>query len=266
MLPIAGIAMSFLDTQPTALDSEDVAGSWARFQVQDSRQVLADLREVCQTNVPLTIGAPRGPIITATLWSVDDVRRLLSFNVNAEPSHPVEAYDVQRLWAVCYLGDVKLQFPLARAELEGYPKAVRLSAELPKTMFRLHRRQSHRVRRAGDTLGVVQIAGAAVGPPGPLRVSLADIGIGGCAFWLGANGPRWSVGDVLRPVEVSLPGEQIFRVALSVRHITGQAPGHGLQRVGCAWADLTPEATQALQRCIEPGQRRRGMLSLTFTI
>src|SRR5450631_627689 len=102
--------MSFLDTQPTALDAEDVAGTWARFQVQDPRQLLANLREVCQTNVPLTIGAPKGPTMSAMLWSVDDVRRLLSFNITSDASHPVEAYDVQRLWAVCYLGNIKLQF------------------------------------------------------------------------------------------------------------------------------------------------------------
>jgi hypothetical protein len=258
--------MSFLDTQPTALDSSDVAGSWAKFQVQDPRQCLADLREACRTNVPVTIGAPGGPTLSGTLWSVDDVRRQVHFVVQAESALSVEAFDVRRMWAVCYLGDVKLQFPLAGATLEGHPSPNKLSADLPRTLFRLHRRDGYRVRRAGDTLGVLQIGAAATGTPTGLRVSLADIGKGGCAFWLSGNGPRWRAGDKLQPVEVALPGEPIFRAALDVRHITEQGPAGSMRRVGCAWADLAPEALAALQRAIEPGQRRRGLLSLTFTI
>jgi c-di-GMP-binding flagellar brake protein YcgR len=260
--------MSFLDTQPSAPDTSDVAGAWARFQVQDPRQLLADLREACSTSVPVTIGAVGGgPTLPATLWSVDDVRAKLSFNVHSEDGEPTEAFDIRRLWAVCYLGDVKLQFPLARATFEGDASSRRLSADLPKTIFRLHRREGHRVRRAGDALGIVQFGTEAVGSAAPLRVSLADIGIGGCAFWLGvAAGPRWAVGDVLRPVEVSLPGEPIFKAGLSVRHVTNRAPSETLQRVGCAWMDLTPDSKAALMRAIEPGQRRRGLLSMTFTI
>jgi hypothetical protein len=257
--------MSFLDTQPTALDSADVAGAWAKFQVQDPRQLLADLREACRTNVPVTIGAPSGPTLTGTLWSVDDVRRRVHFMVQAESSLSVEAFDVRRMWAVCYLGDVKLQFPLAGAALEGHPSPTQLTADLPKTMFRLHRRDGHRVRRAGDTLGVLQISAAATGSQS-LRVSLADISKGGCAFWLSAHGPRWAAGARLRPVEVALPGEPIFQAALDVRHVTEHMPAGGMRRVGCAWAELSGSGLEAVQRAIEPGQRRRGLLSLTFTI
>ena len=177
-----------------------------------------------------------------------------------------EALDTRRLWAVCYLGDVKLQFPLARATFDGDLASTRLNADLPKTIYRLHRREGHRVRRAGDALGIVQFSAQAVGPAAPLRVSLADIGIGGCAFWLGVTGPRWSLGEVLRPVEVSLPGEPIFKAGLCVRHVTNRAPSETLQRVGCSWVDLTDDARAALLRAIEPGQRRRGLLSLSFTI
>jgi len=259
--------MAFLDTQPSAPDASDEAGTWAQFQVQDPRQLLSDLREVCQTNVPLTVGAlGGGPTLAATLWSVDDVRSQLFFNVHSEEGQPPEAFDTRRLWAVCYLGDVKLQFPLARATFDGELSPTRLSADLPKTIFRLHRRQGHRVRRAGDTLGIVQFSAESIRSDAALRVSLADISIGGCAFWLGISGPRWHLGDMLRPVEVSLPGEPIFKAGLCVRHVTNRSPSETLQRVGCSWLDLTPESRASLQRAIEPGQRRRGLLSMTFSI
>lgn len=255
--------MSFIDTEPAAIDRQKVPEVWYPFRVADPRMRRVMLMALCSGDVPVTIGSSGGPTVTAVLWSVEagDEAGRLHFSVSTGAADAVAA--LPKPWAAAYLDDVKLQFEVPGLVLERSADRQILHARVPAYMVRLPRRHAVRVRRTADASPVVHLPQLQEdGSYLPMRV--LDISLDGCALLKPASAGRLAPGDSLSGVTVELDGATAIRADLRVQHVTpGPAGLHGW-RVGCEWQALDAANTAVLTRWISGGRRRRQLVSLSF--
>ncbi len=254
--------MSFLDTQPAPIDRCDYAGPWSRFRVRDPRKQVTALLDISRHDKPVTMGAPGGPTITATLWSVDNFNGRLHFQVAPHMPQAHQIAQMAEIWAAAYLDDAKLQFSLPQIVLRADADRLVLVAEAPQLMYLLPRRGAMRVRRDSKQAPTVRF----VHPQQPgqaLALRVLDISATGCALSLPAKGPALIAGSCLRQVEVELDNETMVFADLLVHHVT-QVDSTGNARVGCEWQGMPAVAQERLQRWIQQGRRRRELISLSF--
>ena len=71
----------FLDTLPAALDRDSVADPWSAFQVHSTAEVLALLRQLRDSSVPVNLTAPgASEAFCTTLWAIDSAQGRISFS------------------------------------------------------------------------------------------------------------------------------------------------------------------------------------------
>jgi hypothetical protein len=264
--------MSFLDTVPAAIDQLDHVGPWERFKNSDPRQCLAALREACHADTPLTLGAPDGPSLTASLWAIDEAAGRLHFNVNGKTREAAAVAALPVVWAAMYQGDVKLQFLLRDTAL-GHLAAGRrvlagatrsLVSELPTAMYALPRRQTVRVRRAEQGPPELRFVHP-FAPEQPLQLQVLDISVTGCAVRKPAGVLPLLPGTCVRSVEVELDSETVLFTDMTVQHVTlATADPAGSARVGCRWHAMPESAQETLAHWIAGGRRRRDLVSISF--
>jgi len=254
--------MSFLDTQPAPLDACDIGGPWESFRVRDPLKLLGILREISRADRPVTMGAPGGPAITLSLWSVDDMQHRLHFQVAPHMPQAQQVAQHADLWAAAYLDDAKLQWPVLNALLSVDANGQVLIASIPDKLYRLPRRASVRVRRDAKEAPTVRFRHPQ-SPSTEMALKVLDLSASGCALAVPPGALRLCGGMHLAQVEVELDSDNIVFADLAVRHVT--APGKdGRARAGCEWQGMPMVAKERLQQWIQRGQRRRELISLSF--
>ena len=258
--------MSFLDTEPGSIDPLDFAGSWDCFCIEDPRRVRATLRELCRADVPMTLGRAGAPALTATVWSVDEIRERLHLHLQSGDLGLASTLAEQgKLWAAGYLHGAKVQFNVRSLVCDHGNSLGRLSCGWPQTMFHLPRRRVVRVRRAPPQAPQLHFEHPLA--PG-LRVThpVLDISTDGCAFLLPPSALPLSPGMLLAAAELQLDDQHFVFTDVRVRHLSAsRIRAHpGALRVGGAWSGM-PRAGQAtLQRWIGAGHRRRDWVTLSL--
>ncbi|MBL8333023.1 MAG: PilZ domain-containing protein [Rubrivivax sp.] len=256
--------MSSPETVPGLLrgsaDNEASPSPGAALRVSDARKCLDLLREVAQGAVPVSIGHPGGPAMSATLWAIDGPAARLHFHASMEGAAAMR--DLHGLHAAAYLADVKLQFRMTGVKLgSGTGAQLHLVCDVPRGIYRLARRQGLRLRRGGSA---------------PLRASVVvdrqaealaeyevlDFSHGGCGLWRSPDAPAPVPGQALTGVEFREAGETAFFADLQLQHASETPVRPGGQRLGCRWLNLSPAARQTLNRWMETGGRRRGRVTL----
>ena len=76
----------FQDAQPATLDAETGADPWSPFRVCHPQECLTLLRQLRNGQHPVVLSGPDGSALSATLSSVDEPLRQLTFSV--EPGLP----------------------------------------------------------------------------------------------------------------------------------------------------------------------------------
>jgi hypothetical protein len=264
--------MSFLDTEPAAIDQVDYVGPWERFRVMDPRTCLAALREVCRNDAPVSIGTADGLTVRVSLWSVDDLNDGLNFNVDPAIGAAAAVAALPQAWAATYLGDVKLQFEL-RGMVLGEVAQVRnvggaavrlLRARIPTTMYCLPRRRAVRVRHDGRSGPMLRFSHPR-DPALALCLNVLDISATGCAARLPSSLPALEAGAEVRQVEVELDSSTFVFTDMTVQHVSRpRGDGDDSLRLGCRWHHMPATAQDVLDRWIRSGKRRRELISLTF--
>ncbi len=258
--------MSFLDTEPAAIHRLDT-GPWARWRVTDPRQRLATLRELCRSDVPLSVGVPDQPSFRALLWSVDESAEVMHLSVTPDvPQAQLDALAQQpEVWAAGYLHEAKVQFDLRGLNLGGSGRLRVLHAQPPRQMLHLPRRRALRVRRA-DTLAPTASFHHPLASDLLHRLRVADISMTGCALWKPANSLPLPPGTHILQVQLDLDAHTRVVADLQVQHVSsalsGGVSGQQRLRVGCAWRSLAAGAADTLQAWIARGRRRRDLVSL----
>ena len=252
---------SFLDTLPAALDFEGEVDPWAAFLVSSPPEAMALLRQLRDSSVPVNLNQPDGRVYATTLWSIDAERQLLSFNAADSVSGLRPLLECERVVAVAYLDNVKLQFDLRELKLARGVRANALQCPTPRQMYRFQRRDYYRVRTDDR-----QSPRALLRHPGMPQMSLAlrvmDVSVGGCGLLLRPETPAIKSGSVVAPVRFELDSEATFQAGFVVRHQAELGEREGV-RLGCAWHNLDTATRRELQRYIELMQKRKRLLSLT---
>ena len=255
-------AQLFLDTVPALLDRGTQADPWFEFRVDSADEVLAALRQLRDSSVPVnlkTAGATNP--IGATLWAIDTVASRLSLSV-ADGAEALQTLaKAGSAVAVCYQESVKLQFPLTGLAMLNGARASALVGAIPSHMYRFQRRGSFRVRT--DPRQSPRALGRHPGLPAlSVALRVLDVSEGGCGLHVPPETPPIRLGSVLNQLRIELDTEARFVATVVVRHQSDIRGGGGV-RLGCEWEDLDPAAVRSLNRYIEMMQRRRRLLSLS---
>jgi hypothetical protein len=275
--------MSFLNTEPVPILTQDEAGQWRRFLVGDPDRQRAWLHKISRGDVPVSLGQPPSTLLSVTLWSVDDNTRTLHFSAPITPQNEQAVgwlVSQPDAWAAAYVGDDKIQFQVRQLSAVMKGGRLMLSAEGPLVLYRLTRRQGLRVRRPPGEAPTARLAGAAglsssgddtipatllepvSGSDGGLR--LANVSLQGCALRLPPGHPSPRPGQLLRQVEVELDEETILYADLVVQHVTSDFREPGAHLAGCLWGHMPTAARALLQKWIVNGRRRLDLVSLNF--
>ncbi len=255
--------MSFLNTDPAAIDRLDFGGAWRKFRVGDPRRRLATLHEILRVDAPLTIGAVSGLSLTASLWAVDDLQGKLTFNVDPQTHGLTRLLAQSELWAAAYLDDAKVQFSLHRVLAERAHHRLTLHSDATTDMYHLPRRRSVRVRRMDSAIPRLRLQHIAAGA-GPLELAVADVSLTGCALRMNESQPRLGPGLEIRRVQLVLDANLTLCTDLRVQHVTRDTHRAQGLLVGCAWQNMPTAEQELLQGWIRGGWRRRELITLSL--
>lgn len=252
----------FLDTLPAALDGGSSDDPWFEFRVTSPAEVVAALRQMRDSSVPINLTPPNGsqPYCT-TLWALDTATRRISFSAGDNITGLKDLLAKGQAVAVAYLENVKLQFDVTDLTLVKGVRASALMCSVPVQIYRFQRREFFRVRT--DPRQSPRGLGRHPGRP-ELSVALRvlDVSEGGCGLLVPPETPPIRAGSVMQQVRFELDTEARFVATVTVRHVAEIRGGGGV-RLGCEWEGLEVAGRKALQRYIEMMQKRRRLMSLT---
>jgi flagellar brake protein len=251
----------FADTRPAALDAQGAEDPFGEFRVGHAGEIVALLRQLRDSQQPVVLGGPDGQSLTATLWSVDEQKRLVTFNAAAGVPALQSLVEADEGTAVAYMDSVKLQWDLHTLVLLRGPRLSSLQAALPATLYRFQRRDSFRVRTPARHAPVARLRHPAL-PDMALTLRVLDLSLGGCALWCPQDVPALQAGTRIGEITIELDAATRFQAPALLAHVSSLASHDRGVRVGCEWHPLPPQAERALQRWIDQAQRKRRLAAL----
>jgi c-di-GMP-binding flagellar brake protein YcgR len=252
----------FEDTRPAPLPAGDGREAWQDFRIGHPGELLAMLRQLRDSSVPIQLSSPDARGVTASLWSVEDASQRLNFSISAGDKSLPAMVETDELTAVAYLDSVKLQFELADPVLVHGSQGTTLQAAWPSEMYRFQRRDAYRVRTLERSSPTAQLRHPAI-PDMALALRVLDVSIGGCALFVPHEVPALEPGTRVHGVRIELDADARFDAALTLQHVTAIHPEQRGVRIGCEWHALSSGAERVLQRYIDQTQKRRRLLSLS---
>lgn len=257
--------MSFLHTEPAAIEPLDNPGGWDRFRVGDPYKRSAALKRLCRGDLPMTLGLPGGLTVATALWSVDEAQRRLLFNVEADARNTATMHSLQsepELWAVAYPDESKLQFLVRPLNLSVRAGRLHVTGQGPLDMYLLPRRGTVRVRRPQARSPLVRLPSgqAQQATRGFVVINLSATGL---ALLQPPGDGQLQPGELIHGVELELDEDTLIVVDIVVQHVTGGGAS-GPLRVGCAWHHMPEAALASLQRWIARGRVRHDVMTLQF--
>ncbi len=250
----------FQDSHSASLDTEGGHDRWGPFRVSHPLERLRLLRLLRDGQQPLVLSGPDGSSLTATLWSVDDTRRLLTFSAQDRLPALDRIVEADEGVAVAYMDSIKLQWDLGGLLLVHGSRQASLQSQLPGSIYRFQRRTAYRVCTTHRHAPVVRLRHPGM-PEMALTLRVLDLSLGGCALWCPADVPRLEPGTRLGEVTVELDATTRFTSAATLAHVSGLGPHDGGVRVGCEWNKLSPPDERALQLWIDAAQRHRRLMA-----
>ena len=118
------------------------------FRLTSVSEIGAMLKRLLDGNVPLSLNAPDGSSLSATLWTIDSARGHISFNPDLHDPNLARFVEADEAVVVGYLDSVKLQFDVGDLVMVHGAQASALSCAFPREMYRFQRRNGFRVRPA----------------------------------------------------------------------------------------------------------------------
>jgi c-di-GMP-binding flagellar brake protein YcgR len=252
----------FEDTRPAPLPAGDGREAWQDFRITHPGELLATLRQLRDSGVPVQLSGPQARGISASLWSADEASGRLNFSIGSADKAAAAMVESDELTAVAYLDSVKLQFELVDPVLVHGNESTTLQAAWPSEMYRFQRRNAYRVRTLERSSPTALLRHPAL-PDMALALRVIDVSIGGCAIFVPHDVPPLEPGTRVHGVRIELDADTRFDAALSLQHVTDIHPEQRGVRIGCEWQNLSSSAEKVLQRYIDQTQKRRRMLSLS---
>ena len=251
-----------MDTLPMPLDAVAAAhGGLDDFRLTSVSEIGAMLKRLLDGNVPLSLNAPDGSSLSATLWTIDGTRGHISFNPDLHDPNLSRFVEAGEAVVVGYLDSVKLQFDVGDLVMVHGAKASALSCAFPREMYRFQRRNGFRVRPVLNASPMARLRHPMI-PDMQLALRVLDVSIGGCALLLPDDVPPLSPGVLINGVLLELDADTRVNVSLRVQHVTSLNPESHAVRLGCEMAEVGSAGVRALQRYIDLTQKRRRLMVL----
>lgn len=230
------------------------------FRIGSPAEVGATLKRLADANVPVSLHAPSGVSISATLWIADAQRGLVSFSLLPSETRLDALVDCDEATVVGYLDSIRLQFDVHHLVLVHHGSHRALNAAFPTEIFRFQRRSGFRVQPLVRTAPVAKLRHPMI-PDMQLGLRVLDVSIGGCALFLPHDVPALVPGIVMNGVVIDLDADTQVQTGLRLQHVTSINPESGGVRLGCEMVAPQVEGMRALQRYIDQTQKRRRLLS-----
>jgi c-di-GMP-binding flagellar brake protein YcgR len=251
-----------MDTMPMPLQSLAAAGSRLEdFRVTTPAEITTMLKRRVDGNTHIGINAPNGTSITATLWTIDSQRGMLSFSVVADEPNLEAVVECDEAVVVGYLDSVKVQFDVDKLVVVHSGTAVALKTSFPRELFRFQRRNGFRVRPMMRSSPMATLRHPMI-PDMQLNLRVLDVSIGGCALFLPNDVPALDAGVQMNGVIIDLDADTRIKTGLRLQHVTSLNPESGGVRLGCEMVTPGSDGLRALQRYIDQTQKRRRLLAL----
>lgn len=251
-----------MDTLPMPLDELAAAhGGLADFRVTQPSEIKAMLKQLADAAITLNLNGPDGSAVTATLWTIDSSRNVLSFS--ADPNGPQlrSLIECDEAVVVGYLDNIKVQFDVQHLVLVHGASGAALNCSFPRELYRFQRRNSFRVKPLLRSSPVALLRHPMI-PDMQLNLRVLDVSIGGCALFLPDDVPPLTPGVTSNGVHIELDAETRLDVCLRIQHVAVLGPEARGMRLGCEMINPTANAVRSLQRYIDQTQKRRRFMVL----
>ena len=116
------------------------------FRITSTHEITAMLKRLADGNIHITLNAPNGTSITATVWIVDEKRQMVSLSVLPDEPQLEALIECDEVTVVGYLDSIKVQFDVTNLMLVHSDRDRALTGTAPKEIFRFQRRNSFRVQ------------------------------------------------------------------------------------------------------------------------
>ena len=237
------------------------AGGLDDYRVADSREIKALLDRLVQTGVQVSLNAPDGRSIAASLWKVDQALGTVSFSLVADEPQLDAMVESDEVAVVGWLDHVKVQFDVDQLVLVHSDKGLALKGSYPRELFRFQRRSAFRVKPLLRNTPVARLRHPMI-PDMQLALRVLDVSQGGCALFLPHDVPPLTPGVLMNGVVIELDPDTRVNTGLRLQHVTSLNPESGGVRLGCEMVDAGNGGIRALQRYIDQTQKRRHLLAL----
>jgi c-di-GMP-binding flagellar brake protein YcgR len=235
------------------------AGRIDDFRITSPAEIAAMLRQLADGNVHVSLNSANGVSITATVWTVDAQRGLVSFSTLPDEPQLDALVECDEATVVGYLDSIKLQFDVHDLVLVHRGNEAALNAAFPAALFRFQRRNGFRVQPMLRTSPVARLRHPMI-PDMQLALRVLDVSIGGCALFLPNDVPTVDPGVLLNGVSLELDADTRVSTGLRLQHVTSLNPESGGVRLGCEMVSPGHDGLRSLQRYIDQTQKRRRML------
>ena len=178
----------FLETQPAALGAVGGIDPYAEFRIQQSREIVALLKQLATDSTPVILSGPGAAGLTTVIWTIDTAQQRINFSADADSPQLQRLIELEEATCVAYLDSVKLQFDVDHLVLVRGAKICSLQADMPREMYRFQRRSSFRVRTLGRGTPTALLRHPSI-PDMQLGLRVLDVSIGGCALLLPGDVP-----------------------------------------------------------------------------
>ncbi|HEX6707080.1 MAG TPA: flagellar regulator YcgR PilZN domain-containing protein [Albitalea sp.] len=229
------------------------------FRVTSPAEIGAMLRRLADDHVHLSLNAPNGTSITATLWTVDARRGLVSFSMLPDEMQLDALVECDEAMVVAYLDSIKLQFDVHDLVLVHRGNEKSLNGAFPQELFRFQRRNGFRVEPMLRSTPVARLRHPMI-PDMQLALRVLDVSIGGCALFLPNDVPPLDPGVLMNGAVIDLDADTRVHTGLRLQHVTSLNPESGGVRLGCEMVAPGSDGLRALQRYIDQTQKRRRLL------
>jgi len=231
------------------------------FRITSVAEMSAMLKRLADGNVHVSLNSPNGTSITATVWTSDPKRGMLSFSVLPGESQLDALVECDEAMVIGYLDSIKLQFDVSDLVLVHSEKHLALNCAFPNEMFRFQRRSGFRVQPMQRTTPVATFRHPMI-PDMQLSLRVLDVSIGGCALFLPNNVPTLDPGVLMNGVTIDLDADTRVGTGLRLQHVTSLNPESGGVRLGCEMVNPGSAGLRDLQLYIDQTQKRRRLLAM----
>jgi c-di-GMP-binding flagellar brake protein YcgR len=229
------------------------------FRMTAPAEIAAMLRRLIDAGTPLSLSAPSGASVSASLWAIDAAHGHISFSALADDPQLRALIESNEAVVVGHLDSIKLQFDIDELVLVHGGSSAALNAAFPREMFRFQRRSGFRVSPMLRTTPVARLRHPMI-PDMQLGLRVLDVSIGGCALFLPEDVPPLDPGVLMNGAQIELDADTRVMCSLRLQHVTSINPDSRGVRLGCEMVNAGSDGLRALQRYIDQTQKRRRLL------